>query len=130
MPTQRVGAGETVTVEGVAETQAAFTAFAKRAAKDEEPATAGGQLVAPAASALAPVRTGALAAAYAVRKRYVVNRLPYAGPVEFGQPARGIAPQFPLTEALDANAAAIEDIYASWIAEQAAAAGFDGPTVD
>lgn len=68
-----------------------------------------GEIVAAAAKPLAPVRTGALSATISssptkYQGRVKIGRgasVPYAGPIHFGWPARRIAPQPFVYEALD-----------------------------
>lgn len=70
---------------------------------------AAAQVVATAAKPLAPKRTGRLAASIGARagqrdasvKAGSASRVPYAGPIHFGWPARGIRPQPFLYKALD-----------------------------
>jgi len=118
--------GERVTVTGIPETKAALNAFGERAANDVEVAGQAAAIVAAAASVRAPVRTGALAASYGVEERYVVNPLPYAGPIEFGVPDLGMAPQFVIGGAMESSAEQVAIMYADWLAIQADAVGLEG----
>lgn len=113
----------TGSVEGEAETAAAFVALAARAENDAEAAARAAAIVAAAAGGFAPVATGALAASYGVQDRFVVNPMPYAAFVEYGTAM--IRPAFAVGQAWDTQAGAIEAVYAAWMAEQARSVGFD-----
>jgi hypothetical protein len=117
---------ERVTVTGIPETKAALAAFGERAANDTEVAGQAASIVAAAASVRAPVLTGALAASYGVSERFVVNPLPYAGPVEFGVPELGMEPRFVIGGAMEASAEQVAQMYAEWLAAQAGAVGLEG----
>lgn len=78
-----------------------------------------GNIVARAAKPLAPVRTGRLASTIVSaptqrQGRVRVGRgqsIPYAGPIHFGWPARRIAPQPFIYEALDNRARDVHKVY-------------------
>ena len=113
-------------IEGEAETKAALAAFADRAATDTEAAAKAAAVVAGTAGGLAPVRTGALAASYGVQDTYVVNPLPYAGPIEYGtaiMPAHNVVGQ-----AWEASGAQVVEVYEQVYAENARALGFETTT--
>ena len=112
-----------ITVTGVDETVAALNAFAERAANDIEVAGQAAAVVAAAAQAGAPVRSGALAAGYGVVERYVSNPVDYAPFVEFG--TERMAPQYVITNAMEASADQVAQMYADWLAQQGSAAGFE-----
>jgi hypothetical protein len=114
---------ERVTVTGVPETQAALAAFGDRAANDAEIAAQAAGVVAAAAQAAAPVRTGLLAGSYGVQDRYVVNPVEYAPFVEFGTDR--MAPHYVITNAMEASVEQVGQMYAEWLAQQAGAVGFD-----
>jgi len=115
---------ERVTVTGIPETKAALNALGERAANDAEVATQAAGIVAAAARVSAPVRTGLLAASYAVEERYVVNAIEYAPFVEFGTDR--MAPQAVITNAMEASAEQVAIMYADWLATQADAVGLEG----
>ena len=78
-----------------------------------------GEIVAQAARPLAPVRTGRLVSTIAsaptqYQGRVRIGRgqsIPYAGPIHFGWPARRIAPQPFIYDALDGRREEVRDIY-------------------
>ena len=110
-------------IQGEAETKAALAAFAARAEQDTEAAAKAAALVAGVAGGLAPVRTGALAASYGVQETYVVNPLPYAGPIEYGTDRMGA--QYVVQNAWDAAAAQVVEAYEQVYAANAKALGFE-----
>jgi HK97 gp10 family phage protein len=114
---------ERVTVTGIPETKAALAAFGERASNDAEVATQAAGIVAAAARVSAPVRTGLLAASYTVEERYVVNPIEYAPFVEFGTDR--VAPQAVITNAMEASAEQVAQLYAEWLAQQAGQLGFE-----
>lgn len=113
-----------ITVTGIEETNAALAAFGERAANDLEIAGQAAAIVAAAAGAGAPVRTGALAAGYGVVERYVNNPVEYAPFVEFGTDR--MAPQYVITNAMEASTEQVAAMYAEWLATQADAVGLEG----
>ena len=75
-------------------------------------------LVEAAASPLVPRRSGTLAGTLrssgtktGARVKAGYKRVPYAGPIHFGWPARGIRPQPFLYDALDRRRNAVVDLY-------------------
>lgn len=90
-------------------------------ARDDMKAThrEAGEIVARAAKTLAPVRTGLLASTVVSsptqrQGRVRVGRgqsVPYAGPIHFGWPARRIAPQPFVYDALDMRRDEVRDAY-------------------
>jgi hypothetical protein len=113
----------TAEVEGGPETQAALAAFAAKAEQDTEAAAKAAAVVASAASSLAPVRTGALAASYTVADVYVVNPLPYAGPIEYGTDR--MAAQNVVHNAWEAAGPQVVEAYEQVYAANAKALGFE-----
>lgn len=76
------------------------------------------ELVKTVADGLVPVQTGKLAATVraagsqkSARVRAGYQRVPYAGPIHFGWPDRGIRPQPFLYEALDQRRSKVIDLY-------------------
>jgi hypothetical protein len=112
-------------VDGGPETSAALIAFATAMENDAVAAAQAAAIVAGVAGGSAPVRTGALAASYGVQDTYVVNPLQYAGPIEYGVPDLGMAPQFVVTNAWESSAGQVEAVYSTWAAEQARAVGLE-----
>jgi hypothetical protein len=112
-----------ITVTGIEETNAALAAFGDRAANDLEIAGQAAAIVAAAAGAGAPVRTGALAAGYGVVERYVNNPVEYAPFVEFGTDR--MVPQYVITNAMEASTEQVAAMYAEWLANQAQQVGFE-----
>lgn len=110
-------------ISGEAETKAAFAAFASWAEQDTAAAAQAAAAVASTAGGLAPVRTGALAGSYGVEDVYVVNPLPYAGPIEYGtaiMPAHNVVGQ-----AWEAAGSQVVAVYESAYVAQGRALGFE-----
>lgn len=84
-----------------------------------------GEIVAAAAKPLAPVRTGALSATITssptkYQGRVRIGRgasVPYAGPIHFGWPARRIAPQPFVYDALDGRRDEVKETYEKRMSE-------------
>lgn len=112
-------------VVGEAETKQAFNALASRVENDQAAAAKAASVVAAAAGGLAPVRTGLLAASYGVQDVYVINPLPYAAPIEYGVPSKGMAPQYVIRTAFDNAGEQVVEVYEQWIVQQAGAVGID-----
>ena len=112
-------------VEGGPETAAALLGFAAAAGNDAVAAAQAAAIVAAVAGGNAPVRTGALAASYGVQDTYIVNPLQYAGPIEYGVPSLGMAPQYVVRDAWESSAAQIEAVYSEWLAAQGRALGLE-----
>jgi HK97 gp10 family phage protein len=106
----RVEGGGALQIEGLRETLRDLKKLSKDARDDmKETHRRAGEIVAAAAKPLAPVRTGALSKTIVSsptqrQGRVRIGRgesVPYAGPIHFGWPARRIAPQPFIYEALD-----------------------------
>jgi HK97 gp10 family phage protein len=106
----RVEGGGALQIEGLRETLRDLKELSKDARDDmKETHRRAGEIVAAAAKPLAPVRTGALSNTIVSsptqrQGRVRIGRgasVPYAGPIHFGWPARRIAPQPFIYEALD-----------------------------
>lgn len=90
----------------------------------KEASNRAGQVVADAARSLAPTKTGRLSNSVRAAKQQnaaVVRaggaRLPYAGVIHFGWPARGIAPKPFLFEAADSRREQVINAYREGLAE-------------
>jgi hypothetical protein len=112
-------------VIGEAEVKAAFNNLASRVETDTQAATKTAAIVASKAGSLAPVRTGALASSYGVEDVYVISSVSYAVYIEYGAPARGMAPQYIVQQAFDTSAEQIEQVYSQWIASEAKSVGLE-----
>lgn len=121
----RVGRG-TQDISGLRETLRDLKALSKDTREDmKETHRRAGDIVASAAKPLAPVRTGALAATVVssptkYQGRVRIGRgasVPYAGPIHFGWPARRIAPQSFVYEALDSRREEVRQAYERRIGE-------------
>ena len=106
----RVEGGGRLEIEGLKEIQRALKGLAEDSREDmKETHRKAGEIVAAAAKPLAPVLTGRLSATIVssptkYQGRVRIGRgasVPYAGPIHFGWPARRIAPQPFVYEALD-----------------------------
>lgn len=107
-----MAAGADVRVEGRRELARALRQMTGDVSDLKAANAAAAATVAAAAAARAPRRTGALAASVrgnkAVSRATVMAggaRLPYAGPIHYGWPARGIEPRPFVTEAAQATEA-------------------------
>jgi hypothetical protein len=107
-----------VEVEGLAELRRALKAAGDDLDDIKAANREAGDLVADAARGLVPRRTGALLAtirAAGQLRGAVVRtgaaRVPYAGPIHFGWPDRGIAPQPFLYDALDTRTVEVIEVY-------------------
>ena len=115
-------------VIGEKETQAAFASLATKVETDTQGATKAAAVVASKAATLAPVRTGVLAGSYGVEDVNVISSAPYAVYIEYGAPARNMAPQYVVQQAFETSAAQIEQVYSQWIASTATSIGFEATT--
>lgn len=119
----------TVSVVGAPEVRAGFGALARDVADLTETNRKVAELVVPGASRRSPRATGALAASWRATASKVaagvVSGVPYAGPVEYGVPARGIAGRRMVADTIAAEADAIVDTYAAGIKERGRRRGFD-----
>ncbi len=109
---------ETVRVEGRAELARALRQMTGDLSDLKDANAAVADLVAQAASSRAPRRSGALAASVrgnraAGRATVTVGgaRIPYAGPIHYGWPARGIEPRPFVDDAASATEAAWTALY-------------------
>jgi len=119
------GAGR-MEIDGLREVQRDLRNLAEDTREDmKETHRKAGEIVAAAAKPLAPVRTGALSATIAssptkYQGRVRIGRgasVPYAGPIHFGWPARRIAPQPFVYEALDGRREEVKQAYEKRIGE-------------
>ena len=122
----RLESGGRLEIEGLREVQKALQGFAEDSREDmKDTHRRAGEIVASAAKPLAPVRTGALSATITssptkYQGRVRIGRgasVPYAGPIHFGWPARRIAPQPFVYEALDGRREEVKQAYEQRIGE-------------
>lgn len=122
----RVEGGGRLEIEGLREIVRDLRGLAEDSREDmKETHRIAGEIVAAAAKPLAPVRTGALSATIAssptkYQGRVRVGRgssVPYAGPIHFGWPARRIAPQPFIYDALDGRREEVRQAYEKRINE-------------
>lgn len=106
----RVEGGGKLEIEGLREIVRDLKQLSEDSREDmKETHRVAGEIVAAAAKPLAPVRTGTLSSTISssptkYQGRVKIGRgasVPYAGPIHFGWPARRIAPQPFIYEALD-----------------------------
>ena len=116
----RLEGGGRLEIEGLREISRALKDLAEDSREDmKETHRRAGDIVAAAAKPLAPVRTGALSATITssptkYQGRVRIGRgasVPYAGPIHFGWPARRIAPQPFIYEALDGRREEVKQTY-------------------
>jgi len=116
----RLESGGRLEIEGLKEVQRALKGLAEDSREDmKDTHRQAGEIVAAAAKPLAPVRTGALSATITssptkYQGRVRIGRgasIPYAGPIHFGWPARRIAPQPFVYEALDGRREEVKQAY-------------------
>ena len=122
----RVEGGGRLEIEGLREIQRALKGLAEDSREDmKETHRKAGEIVAAAAKPLAPVLTGRLSATIVssptkYQGRVRIGRgasVPYAGPIHFGWPARRIAPQPFVYEALDGRREEVKQQYEQRINE-------------
>lgn len=122
----RVEGGGRLEIEGLKEIQRALKGLAEDSREDmKETHRKAGEIVAAAAKPLAPVLTGRLSATIVssptkYQGRVRIGRgasVPYAGPIHFGWPARRIAPQPFVYEALDGRREEVKQQYEQRINE-------------
>jgi HK97 gp10 family phage protein len=122
----RVEGGGRLEIEGLKEIQRALKGLAEDSREDmKETHRKAGEIVAAAAKPLAPVLTGRLSATIVssptkYQGRVRIGRgasVPYAGPIHFGWPARRIAPQPFIYEALDGRREEVKQQYEQRINE-------------
>jgi HK97 gp10 family phage protein len=122
----RVTGGGAVQIEGLRETLRDLRDLGKDAKEDmKETHRRAGEIVAAAAKPLAPVRTGALSKTIVSSPTQYQGRVrigrgasvPYAGPIHFGWPARGIRPQPFIYDALDGRREQVLQTYESRIGD-------------
>lgn len=122
----RVEGGGRLEIEGLKEIQRALKGLAEDSREDmKETHRKAGEIVAAAAKPLAPVLTGRLSATIVssptkYQGRVRIGRgasVPYAGPIHFGWPARRVAPQPFIYEALDGRREEVKQQYEQRINE-------------
>lgn len=116
----RLESGGRLEIEGLREVQRALKGLAEDSREDmKETHRKAGEIVAAAAKPLAPVLTGRLSATIQssptkYQGRVRIGRgasVPYAGPIHFGWPARRIAPQPFVYDALDSRREEVKQQY-------------------
>lgn len=119
---------DTVAVHGDRETAAAFAALARDVGDLSETHRRVAELIVPGAARRSPRATGALAASWRAEASKiaagVVSGVPYAGPVEYGVPSRGIPGARMVADTIAAESDAIGAEYTAAIAERGKRRGF------
>lgn len=117
-----------VTVSGDRELRRAFDALGRDVADLSETNRRVAELIVPGASRRSPRATGALAASWRAEASKVaagvVSGVPYAGPVEYGQPGRGIAGARMVADTIAAESDAILAAYDAGITDRGKRRGF------
>ena len=114
-----------VEIVGLRETQKALKALGDATKKELKPThLKAAQIVVNGALRIAPVRTGALAASIRAaatmtsgKVRVGSAKVPYAGAIHFGWPARHIQPQPFIYDSLDGRRDAVANLYAERITQ-------------
>lgn len=117
-----------VTISGQREVASAFDALARDVADMSEPNKRIAELIVPGASRRSPRRSGALAASWRGQASKiaagVVSGVPYAGPVEYGVPSRGMAGAAMVADTIAEQADAIIGEYEKTIEDRGRRRGF------
>lgn len=117
-----------VTISGQREVAAAFDALARDVADLSEPHKRVAELIVPGASRRSPRRSGALAASWRAEASKiaagVVSDVPYAGPVEYGVPSRGMPGARMVADTIAEQVDAITAEYAKAIEDRGKRRGF------
>jgi hypothetical protein len=118
-----------VKVEGVREYQLALKRVSDGAADMTSAHRAVAGRLVPGIALRSPRRTGALASSWvpgATKGRArITSRVLYAGPIEYGWPARHIEPARMVRDTVEASTREIREAYESEIARLGARAGFE-----
>jgi hypothetical protein len=117
--------GGKIEIDGLRQVQKALRNVSQESRDDmKETHRQAGQIIVDAATPLVPVESGALLASIKSaplqrqgRVRLGSASLPYAGPIHFGWPARGIAPNPFIYEVLDGRRAEVSRLYEQRIDE-------------
>jgi hypothetical protein len=121
-------AGE-VRVTGADAVAGAFDALARDVGDLTETHRRAAQLLIPGAVRRSPRRSGALAASWRAEASKiagaVVSGVEYAGPVEYGVPARGMQGARMVADTIEAEADAVLTTYRESVAERGKARGFE-----